>query len=156
MRSQRGFTLIEVVVAFVMLALILSVSFEIFSTGMARTGDLADRANALVVAQSRLAATGGEDVLREGIWNGQSEDHRFQWQVTVRRAEEMATTPGGKTPTAVYALYLIDVHVTWRGADSREHALDLSTLSTAPKPALSASADSPWSSWSSRWCSSRP
>jgi hypothetical protein len=24
--------------------------------------------------------------------------------------------------------------VSWRGADSRDHALDLSTLSTAPKP----------------------
>src|SRR6478736_5972128 len=46
-RRQGGFTLIEVVVAFVMLALILSVSFEIFSRGMTRAGDLGDRANAL-------------------------------------------------------------------------------------------------------------
>ena len=131
---EGGFTLIEVVVAFVMLALILSVSFEIFSRGMARAGDLGDRANALVVAQSRLAATGAEEALKEGVWNGESEDRRFQWQATVRRAEEMATLPGGKTPTGVYALYLVDVHVSWRGADSREHALDLSTLSTGPKP----------------------
>jgi len=132
-RRQGGFTLIEVVVAFVMLALILSVSFEIFSRGIARAGDLGDRANALVVAQSRLAATGAEEVLKEGVWNGESEDRRYQWQVTVRRAEDLATPPGGKTPSAAYALYLIDVHVSWRGADSREHALDLSTLSTAPR-----------------------
>ena len=132
-RRQRGFTLIEVVVAFVMLALILSVSFEIFSRGMSRAGDLGDRANALVVAQSRLAATGAEEVLREGVWTGESEDHRFQWQVTVRRAEELTTPPGGKTRRRIRALF-IDVHVSWHGADSRDHALDLSTLSTAPKP----------------------
>jgi general secretion pathway protein I len=133
-RRQGGFTLIEVVVAFVMLALILSVSFEIFTRGMTRAGDLGDRANALVVAQSRLAATGAEEVLHEGVWTGESEDRRFQWQVTVRRAEELATPQGGKTPSAAYALYLIDVHVSWHGADSRDHVLDLSTLSTAPKP----------------------
>jgi len=133
-RREVGFTLVEVVVAFVLLTLVLSVSFEIFSRGMARAGDLDDRARALVVAQSRLGLAGLEDGWKEGVSTGESEDRRYQWQVTVRRAEELATPPGGKTPSAAYALYLIDVHVSWRGADSREHALDLSTLSTAPKP----------------------
>src|SRR5260221_4547070 len=90
---EGGFRLIEVVVAFVMLALILSVSFEIFSRGMARAGDLGDRANALVVAQSRLAATGAEEVLREGVWTGESEDRRFQWQVAGGRAGEPGPPP---------------------------------------------------------------
>src|SRR5258706_13793950 len=121
---EGGFTLIEVVVAFVMLALILSVSFEIFSRGMARAGDLDDRAKALAVAQSRLAATGAEEVLREGVWTGESEDHRFQWQATVRRAEDLATGPGGKTPSAALVLHLLHLHVTWRGAVSHDLQLD--------------------------------
>ena len=75
------------------------------------------------------AATGAEEV-REGV-TGESETPTVQ---VTRRAEELTTPPGGKTPSAAYALYLIDVHVSWRGADSRDHALDLSTLSTAPKP----------------------
>ena len=134
MRSERGFTLIEVVVAFVMLALVLSVSLEIFSRGMARTGDLDDRARALVVAQSRLAFAGAEEPLREGVTSGETEDRRFQWTVTVRRAEELATGTDGKAPSGAYALYKVDVHVGWRGADAREHAIDLTTLSTAAKP----------------------
>lgn len=135
MRGQRGFTLIEVVVAFVLLALVLSVSLEIFSKGMARAGDLDDRARALVVAQSQLAYAGAEEPLKEGVTSGATEDRRFQWTVSVRRADEIATGADGVAASSAYALYRVDVHVGWRGADEREHALDLSTLSTAAKPA---------------------
>jgi general secretion pathway protein I len=133
-RRESGFTLIEVVVAFVILALILSVSFEIFSRGMQRTGDLDDRARALVVAQSRLAATGAEEAIKEGVASGQSEDRRFQWMVTVTRADDMAASADGKAPSSAYALYRVGVHVTWRGADTKEHAIDLATLQANTKP----------------------
>jgi general secretion pathway protein I len=133
-RRESGFTLIEVVVAFVLLALVLSVSFEIFSTGMARASDLDDRARALVVAQSRLAAAGAEEAIKEGVASGETEDRRFQWTTTVRRAEDVAIAPDGTYPTGAYALYRVDVHIAWRGADSRAHALDLATLSVGAKP----------------------
>jgi hypothetical protein len=122
-------------VAFVLLALVLSVSLEIFSKGMARSGDLDDRARALVVAQSQLAYAGAEEGLKEGVTNGATEDRRFQWTVTVRRADDIATGANGNPPSSAYALYRVDVHVGWRGADEREHVLDLTTLSTAAKPA---------------------
>ncbi len=134
MKRQRGFTLIEVVVAFVLLALVLGVSFEIFSRGIARAGELDDRARALVIAQSRLAATGAEDAIKEGVTRGESDDRRFQWTVMVRRADELATGADGKAPTSAYALYRVDVHVSWSGGDSRERALDLATLSVGAKP----------------------
>ena len=134
MKRQRGFTLIEVVVAFVLLALVLGVSFEIFSRGIARAGELDDRARALVVAQSRLAATGAEEAIKEGVASGESDDRRFQWTVTVRRADELAAGADGKAPTSAYALYRVDVHVAWRSGDTREHALDLATLAVGAKP----------------------
>ena len=134
MRRPRGFTLIEVVVAFVLLALVLSVSLEIFSKGMVRSADLDDRARALVVAQSQLAFAGAEEALKEGVTSGATDDRRFQWTVTVRRADDIATGSDGQAPSSVYALYRVDVHVGWRGADEREHGLDLTTLSTAAKP----------------------
>ena len=134
-RRQAGFTLIEVVVAFVLLALVLSVSFEIFSTGMARASDLDDRSRALVLAQTRLALAGVDEPLKEGVASGESEDRRFQWTTTIRRAEDIAVSPEGAVPTGAYALYRVDVHVAWRGADTREHAFDLTTLSVGPKPA---------------------
>jgi general secretion pathway protein I len=132
---QGGFTLIEVVVAFVLLALVLSVSFEIFSTGMARASELDDRARALVVAQSQLASTGAEEAIKEGVTSGTSEDRRFQWTTTVRRADDATLSGDGTIPSSAYALYRVDVHVAWQGGDSRQHAVDLATLSVGPKPA---------------------
>jgi len=135
MNRERGFTLIEVVVAFVMLALVLTVSFEIFSKGMARAGHLDDRAKALVVAQSRLAAAGEEDgAVKEGVTSGESEDRRFQWTVTVQRADQLLPSSVGKPASSAFALYSVDVHVSWQGSDSKEQGLDLATLVTAAKP----------------------
>jgi general secretion pathway protein I len=134
MKRQAGFTLIEVVVAFVLLSLVLAVSFEVFSTGMRRAGDLDDRAQALVVAQSRLATIGMEEPLADAVSSGETEDRRFQWTLTVRRSDETTAGADGKVPMSTYALYRVEVHVAWRGADTRDHALDLATLAAGPKP----------------------
>ena len=73
-RREQGFTLIEVVVAFVLLALVMSTAFEIFSAGLARAGQLEERSRALVVAQSRLASVGVEETLKESetFWRWQT------------------------------------------------------------------------------------
>jgi len=125
-RSQGGFTLIEVVVAFVLLAAVLAVSFRIFSTGIARAGLLEERSQALAVAQSRLGMAGVEQTLKEGEERGESDDHRFQWTTTVTKTSEGVDT--GKPAPSTYALYRIDVVVTWTGSDGRQMALPLSTL----------------------------
>jgi general secretion pathway protein I len=123
---ESGFTLIEVVVAFVLLALVMSTALEIFSAGLARAGQLEERARALVIAQSRMASVGVEETLKEGESVGESEDRKYQWAVSVRRTGE-GEEPGKPQPSA-YALYRIDVRVTWRGADARDHSLALATL----------------------------
>ena len=71
-RQQAGFTLLEVVIAFVVLALTLSVVFEIFSTWLARASDLSDRSQALAIARSRLAGVGIEEGIKEGEARGES------------------------------------------------------------------------------------
>jgi general secretion pathway protein I len=127
MRRQRGFTLIEIVVAFVMLALVLVTSFEIFTGGMRRASDLEDYSRALLVAQSKLAAAGTEEQYREGETQGETEDRRFRWAVGIRRTEE-GMPAAGQPNNNPYALFRVDVRVAWVGADSRERSLALSTL----------------------------
>jgi general secretion pathway protein I len=132
MNRQRGFTLIEVVVAFVLLTVILVMAFEVFSAGLSRAGQLGDRSQALVIAQSRLATAGVEQQLREGESSGESEDHRFQWSTRISRTDE-GMQPGKPAPSA-YILYRIDVLVSWQDATGRSQSLPLSTLAvwTAP------------------------
>jgi len=133
MNKERGFTLIEVVVAFVLLALVLGTAFQIFSTGLARTTLLQERSQALLIAQSQLNSVGGEQQLAEGVSAGQSADGRYQWQVSVARTDTGAATPGAPAPSA-YSLYRVDVVVTWQGSDGRNQSLPLSTLAVWKSP----------------------
>jgi len=133
MRRERGFTLVEIVVAFVMLAVVLVTSFEIFTGGMRRAGDLEDYSRALVLAQSKLAAVGTEEQIKEGQSQGDTEDGRFHWAVDVRRSEEGAPAEGQVQNNNPYQLFHVDVRVAWAGADTRERTRPLTTLTIGTK-----------------------
>jgi general secretion pathway protein I len=126
---QAGFTLIEVVVAFLLLSLVLATGFELFTTGMRRAVDLEERSQALAIAQSRLALAGVEQTLKEasGTASGQTEDGKFRWTLTIQRSEEAGPDPNQPLATP-YGLYRIEAVVSWRGADEREQSLSLATL----------------------------
>ncbi len=81
-RVCRGFSLLEVLVAFTILAMLLAALFQVFSAGLraARAGESYTRAT--VIAQSRLAALGTEQPLREGVFSGTTDD-AYGWRVTV-------------------------------------------------------------------------
>jgi general secretion pathway protein I len=125
-RSQAGFTLIEVVVAFVMLTLVLSVGFQIFSAGMARAGDLEDRSHALDIAQSQLALAGMETVLQEGQSQGDSADRKYHWVTTVAATDE-GQPPNAPTQGA-YLLWHVEARVDWRAGSGKPQSVVLSTL----------------------------
>jgi general secretion pathway protein I len=126
-RRQRGFTLIEVLVAFVLLSLVLATSFELFTTGMRRAVDLEERSRALAVAQARMASAGVESPLKEGSTAGQTEDGKYRWTVTITRSAEGAAEAHQPIATP-YGLYRIETVVTWRGADERDQSFSLATL----------------------------
>jgi general secretion pathway protein I len=123
---QVGFTLIEIVVAFVMLALVLGVSYEVFSTGFRRAGDLEDYSRALAIAQSQLDQASVGDTFQEGQTSGESADHRFRWTTTISAFE---TNPDpSKQVLASYFPVHVAVRVTWRSGGERERQVDLATL----------------------------
>ena len=126
MQRQSGFTLIEVVVAFVMLALVLSTSFQIFSTGLQRAGDLEDYSRALVIAQSQLASSSIGETFEEGVTSGETADGRFRWNVSTATFDD-GTEPAKRAQASYYSVR-IAVRVVWQSAADRERHLDLSTL----------------------------
>ena len=132
MRSNcRGFSLLEVLVAFVILALSLGVLMRVFSVGL-RSSDLAERyAYATLLAESKLAAAGIEGVLAEGATDGEAE-RGFRWQTVVSRFEDPDPSPAGGA--ALVELFRVDVVVTWAGEGDREREVRLSTLRVAPMP----------------------
>ena len=127
LRSARGFTLVEIVVAFVLLSAVLVTAFEIFSQGLRRAGDLDDYSRALVIAQSKLASAGTEEQFAEGQWQGESDDRRFRWTMQIQKSEEGQAAPG-KPANNAYQLFRVDVRVEWTATDTRPRSISLSTL----------------------------
>ena len=77
--SSAGFTLIETLVAFMILALSLGVLFRIFASGT-RTVELSsDYARALQVAESQLASAGTDTPFFAGTSRGEV-GNRYRWQ----------------------------------------------------------------------------
>ena len=131
--AQRGFTLLEVVVAFMLLAMTLVTVFQIFSAGLARAGDLDEHSRALVLAQSRLASVGVESKIEgPGETSGETEDRKYRWRLVVQPYEE-TVEPGQPQPQSSLTLWRIDSVVTWEAADGRARNVRLSTLTLGHK-----------------------
>lgn len=132
--KQRGFSLLEILVAFSILALSLGVLMQIFSGSLRNADVTRDQAQAVALAQSLLALTGMEATLTAGQSAGVL-DEKFRWLLRVNPFVQEPRT--GETE-AVRAPLLLDlwevtVRVAW-GGDSRlpERALTLTTLRVQP------------------------
>ena len=126
--ARRGFTLVEVLVAFAIVGLSLAVIARIFSTGV-QSSRAADAATvATLLAESSLASIGIETPLREGEDSG-ALDGGFRWRSTVQRFE--SDTAEGIAPADV-RLYEVSVTVSWNESES-ERSVSLSTLRLAPR-----------------------
>lgn len=122
-RADRGFTLIEVVVAFVVLALSLGALFEIFATGLRSAGAAGDYAVAAMVAESRLDALDVETPLEAGEYGGPL-DGGFRWRAEAR------PYPLDETPGVPYPLVEVVLTVSWHDG-GRERSVTVTTLRPA-------------------------
>ena len=130
---QQGFSLLEILVAFAILALSIGVLLKIFSGGV-NSAVIAEDYNAAVqIAQSIMAKTGVETQLLEGEESGWEND-KYHWQVITKPFQ---FNPDNFVDIDLNTLktnfFKVDVIVSW-GDDGRE--LQLSTLKLVHKPTL--------------------
>ena len=130
-----GFSLLEILVAFTLLAVAMGVLMQIFSRGV-NGASLADRyAKATMYAESKLATVGIEDELKESTAAGKFDDD-FSWALTVRPwqdplpKEQSVVDYEKLMPTQLYEIAL---NVSFTSDDHRERAVTLSTLRLGPK-----------------------
>lgn len=81
--GQGGYTLVEVLVAFVVLALALTFLLGTLSGSTRQVRWSADAARAALHAQSLLAEIGVGEVLQPGRDEGEFEDGRYRWRLEV-------------------------------------------------------------------------
>ena len=114
---QRGFSLIEVLAAFVILALVATTLFELFGGALRNVSAADDWSRAVLVAESRLAEAAGTRPLREASERGDADEGRIKWEARVapvgaaQREPELARV----TDNMATRLYRIEVDVTFPG-----------------------------------------
>jgi general secretion pathway protein I len=125
---QQGFSLLEILIAFSILALSLGVLLNIFSGGLRRSLVAEEYQQAITVAQSILAKSGVEEELKEGRKQG-TIDEKYTWSESIRAFEEDGLEPekSGLFP------YHVTVIVEWQAGDDNRH-VELTTLRLSGNP----------------------
>lgn len=95
MSQQRpcGFTLIEVLVAFAVLAIGITVVAAMLNGGRRQVRYAAEASYAAQLAQSVLDAQGINGRLREGVDDGESDDGRVRWRLETREIADPLADP---------------------------------------------------------------
>lgn len=81
-RGPRGFTLLEVLVAFMILAVALAALMQSFSAGLRSSSTADTYSQAAMLAKSKLAEFSVPDTLEEGEYSG-TFDNGFEWRAVV-------------------------------------------------------------------------
>ena len=114
---SAGFSLLEVLVAFVILTMTFTVLFKIFSTGTRNIFVSADYSKAVMLAESQLAASGISETLELGEeWGEWGE--RFRWHRLIKEYQPWDEEKALRTPVSSY---LVTVEVHWGPEGEKRH-----------------------------------
>jgi len=120
MRQQKGFSLLEVLVAFVVLALALGVLMQTFSRSSRNAAVSADYSKALALAESKLVTSGHLTPLAESA-AGEAYNGRFRWALNSAPLELDYAGRSGLIP------YVVSVQVQW-DAPGQPRSVNLETI----------------------------
>ncbi|QOW24966.1 prepilin-type N-terminal cleavage/methylation domain-containing protein [Lysobacter sp. H23M47] len=132
-RTQRGYTLIEVIVAFALLALGLTLLLGTLSGATRQVRWSADAGRAALHAQSLLDTVGITEPLQPGRRDGDFEDGRYRWTLSIAPWQDPALANLPQSP-ADQRLLELDMAVQWGAAGPGEQ-LQVRSLRLAPPDA---------------------
>jgi general secretion pathway protein I len=129
---MRGFSMLEVLVAFVILALVGTALFRLFSGALGNASAAEDYSRAVLVASSVLTEAAGTLPLKESTQSGNADDGRIEWTTTVApyvapqaNADAAAEQPADLLPTR---LWRIVAEVRFPAVNGKPRTLTLATM----------------------------
>lgn len=129
-KRHQGFSLLEILIAFSILALSLGILLNIFSGGVKTAMVSEDYTVAVQIAESLMAKTGSEITLKDHQSSG-VEDEKYHWSLTV--SPYFLSTDMVDPKNAVAELYKVNATVTWGDDDNDDRQVQASTLKLVAK-----------------------
>jgi general secretion pathway protein I len=121
--SQRGFTLLEVLVALSILALSYGAILQILGGAASKAALAGDYRRALIVAESRLDYAAA-NMSNRGVETSGIASDRFHWSLSYEASDQFHL----EGLPIRYVPVTIEVRVSWDGAAGQERSVQLSTL----------------------------
>ncbi len=136
-RSQRGFSLLEVIAAIMLLAIAFTALMKVAGASIGLTQNAARHSEAAMWARSLLDSAFVGEPLKPGSSSGQF-NQQFRWQLNVAPWSQAGIAP----PDAPLHLYQLDLDVLWgsRGHPRSAHFRTLRLAGPDVTDAASASA----------------
>jgi general secretion pathway protein I len=125
-KNSCGFSLLEILVAFSIAALSLGVLFQIYAKGTTSVILGEEYAQAIIIAESRLADLSVSTNLNE-VENSGRENDKYDWEVSIEDyvgEEDLSFTP-------TMLLKQVEVTVTWLSA-GKSRSVNLQSLKPVP------------------------
>jgi general secretion pathway protein I len=122
-RAERGFTLLEILVAFIVLAIVGGSLLQLFQGGMRNLAHSTDYSHAALLARSKLSELEAYPEVAPGEQTGDF-DERYRWRLRVAPYQD----PDG-APAAASGVELMtaELSVSW-GEDREERSITVETL----------------------------
>lgn len=118
--QQQGFTLIEVLVAMVIMAMGLALLYQILGTNTQAVSMTSQYQRAAMLGQSLLAA---HDAIPESGWNAQGQSGGYSWRASTQPYQ----TSSGRQEMGLVPLHQLNIDIQWQ-ENGNTRALNLSTL----------------------------
>ena len=132
-----GFSLLEVLVAFVILATVATALFRLFSGALANASAADEYSRAVLVAESALATAAATQPLRESTEAGSADNGRIEWtsRVAAYVPPDLPPELQGTTEAMPMRLYRVSVDVTFPSPSGGKRTYALATTRIGSKDA---------------------
>jgi general secretion pathway protein I len=140
--NQRGYTLLEVLVAFALLAIGLGLLLAILSGGVRAVANASDSTKATLYAESVLDTLGADQRLQPGRSTGVYENGRYRWTLDITPFKPPVAAPARGDPNTAdpnlqnfvdNVLYRVVLQMQW-GARGPGQTLRVETLRAYSPP----------------------
>jgi general secretion pathway protein I len=128
--KNRGFTLIEVVVALAVLSIGMVVIIELFSGGLRIGRTSAEYTRAVNFARFRMEEISANATIDEGTEQGRFDDH-YRWQTQVKRVPFLPVDSNSDFRPPV-DFYQVRISILWQSG-SKEKSINIESYKTVKR-----------------------